>query len=252
MTSITAIVKRFQEVKSHVQSITLSMKALQQVVQPVRIVAVSKTYPSDAILELYNSPEAHLHFGENYVHEIVQKSKELNNYQDIKWHFIGHLQSNKVNTLVEGVPNLWCVETVDREKIATALNRATQNMIEKKLRKDPLKIMIQVNTSHESQKSGCDEEKVVSLVKYIRDSCPSLEFIGLMTIGALAHSTSSQSNPDFDILIECRKKVSEDLNIDESSIELSMGMSSDYEDAIRKGSTNIRVGSLIFGPRQYV
>lgn len=93
------------------------------------------------------------------------------------------------------------------------------------------------------------------MVKHIREKCPNLEMIGLMTIGALGRSLArpevSGPNPDFLKLIDCRKEVADMLEVDENDLELSMGMSNDFEEAIAMGSTNIRVGSSIFGARSY-
>merc|ERR1719195_1116260 len=107
--------------------------------------------------------------------------------------------------------------------------------------------MVQVNTSGEANKNGVEPgAETLSLVKYIREECPNLKFVGLMTIGALAHSVPQDSsvvepgsNPDFLTLIKCRKAVSEAIGIeDETSLELSMGMSNDLEEAVQMGSTN--------------
>lgn len=106
----------------------------------VRLVAVSKTKPIELIEACYKA--GHRNFGENYVQELCEKAAKLP--QDIQWHFIGHLQSNKTKQIAS-VPNLFMVETVDREKIATALEKE----IVKSGRKIPLNVMVQVNTSGE-------------------------------------------------------------------------------------------------------
>jgi uncharacterized pyridoxal phosphate-containing UPF0001 family protein len=111
----------------------------------------------------------------------------------------------------------------------------------------------QVNTSGEENKNGVDPNETVALVKHVRDKCPSLTVVGVMTIGALAHSLAREheagANPDFMRLIECRKEVAEALEVAPESLELSMGMSNDFVEAIGSGSTNVRVGSSIFGAR---
>uniref|UniRef100_A0A7S1PG85 Pyridoxal phosphate homeostasis protein n=1 Tax=Percolomonas cosmopolitus TaxID=63605 RepID=A0A7S1PG85_9EUKA len=241
----SSIVKRFQEIKHHVHKLASKH-------QHVRIVAVSKTYPSNSILELHKSKAKQCHFGENYVKELSDKALELKKYTDIKWHFIGHLQSNKAAGLVNAVPNLWCVETVDRPKIAHALNKAVEQCIALKKRKDPLNVLVQVNTSDEPQKSGCMIQDVVPLVNTIRYDCPALNFMGLMTIGSASNSSLKHANPDFEKLIACRNTVCDAVGLREKDVELSMGMSADYEEAIKQGSTNIRVGSAIFGSRKNV
>ena len=111
----------------------------------VRLVAVSKTKPASDILALYDI--GHKHFGENYVQELVSKAQELP--RDVCWHFIGHLQSQKAKTLIEGVPNLHLFESLDSKKLADKLNRAIESA-----NRDPLQIYIQINTSGEDSKSG--------------------------------------------------------------------------------------------------
>ncbi|KAM0848954.1 hypothetical protein ACQ4PT_054043 [Festuca glaucescens] len=133
--------------------------------ESVRVVAVSKTKPVGVIRGVYDA--GHRCFGENYVQELIDKAPQLP--EDIEWHFIGNLQSNKAKALLAGVPNLDMVESVDDEKA----------------------------------------------------------------------------------LASCRKEVCDELGIPEEQCELSMGMSADFEQAIEMGSTNVRVGSTIFGAREY-
>ncbi|KAJ6793465.1 uncharacterized protein M6B38_144775 [Iris pallida] len=205
----------------------------------VRVVAVSKTKPSDVIRHVYNA--GHRCFGENYVQEIIEKAPQLP--EDIEWHFIGHLQSNKVKSLLAAVPNLEMVETVDDEKLADRLDRVVANLGRK-----PLKVLVQVNTSGEESKYGVDPSGCVDLAKHIKLRCPNLVFSGLMTIGMLDYSSTPEN---FKTLSNCRGEVCEALGIPEEQCELSMGMSSDFEQAIEMGSTNVRIGSTIFGPREY-
>ena len=154
--------------------------------------------------------------------------------EDIEWHFIGPLQSNKAAMLVKNVPSLACVETVSTTKLATKLNNAVPDDNKK------LGIYIQVNTSGEASKSGVStKEEASDLVKYISTNCPKLELQGLMTIGAPGDDSC------FDTLMDYRT------HLGNPSLELSMGMSGDYEQAIAKGSTSVRVGSTIFGQRNY-
>jgi len=142
---------------------------------------------------------------------------------------------------------LYIVETVDSIKLASALNSAWQ----KQQGGERLKVMIQVDTSGEASKHGCEPGSVAGVVSHIIGSCPQLEFIGLMTIGSMDHDPSTGPNPDFQKLIKCRSSVCEALSLDPMTVELSMGMSADFEHAISMGSTNVRVGSVIFGARDY-
>lgn len=201
-----------------------------------RLVAVSKTKPSNDISALYDIGQRH--FGENYVQEILAKVPELPS--DINWHFIGHLQSQKVKQLIEGVPNLYVLETLDSKKLADKLNKTLQG-----LERNPLNVYLQVNTSDEDSKSGVSADYVPELFLYVKENCPYLKVLGLMTIGAPGDISC------FDKLVSCRREICEAAGLDINDLELSMGMSGDFEEAIRKGSTSVRVGSIIFGARQY-
>lgn len=215
-----------------------------------RLVAVSKTKPKEMIIEAYESGQRH--FGENYVQELVEKSNDpliLEKCPDIHWHFIGTVQSNKVGKIVKA-PNLKVVETLASLKFADKFQSSCQSA-----KVESLGVMVQVNTSGEENKGGIEPENVIETVKHIKEKCPNLKFQGLMTIGALAHSVKREPdqgpNPDFLTLLDCRQKISKEFDIPLNEIELSMGMSNDFEEAIKMGSTNIRVGSSIFGARNY-
>lgn len=204
----------------------------------VQLVAVSKTKPVPLLMAAYEGGQRH--FGENYVQELVQKAEEMPD--DVKWHYIGPLQSNKAKALV-GVRNLHIVESVDREKTAAALNKAISSVG----RENKLNVMVQVNTSGEDSKSGCVPGETAEVAQAIvRFS--SLRLIGLMTIGAIDDSEEPEA---FRILSEERDKVASAIGCDAKSLKLSMGMSDDFEAAIRMGSDSVRVGSKIFGARQY-
>uniref|UniRef100_A0A2P2K7X5 Pyridoxal phosphate homeostasis protein n=1 Tax=Rhizophora mucronata TaxID=61149 RepID=A0A2P2K7X5_RHIMU len=192
-----------------------------RVSQQIRVVAVSKTKPVSVIREVYDA--GHRCFGENYVQELVEKAPQLP--EDIEWHFIGNLQTNKVKPLLAGVPNLAMVETVDDEKIANHLDRFVGNLGRK-----PLKALVQVNTSGEESKSGVEPSGCVELAKHVRDSCPNLDFCGLMTIGMLDYRSTPEN---FKTLANCRTEVCNALGLTEEQCELSMGMSSDFEQAVR-------------------
>ncbi|XP_043689156.1 pyridoxal phosphate homeostasis protein-like [Telopea speciosissima] len=205
----------------------------------IKVVAVSKTKPVSVIRQVHDA--GHRCFGENYVQEIVEKAPQLPD--DIDWHFIGHLQSNKVKVLLSSVPNLAMVESVDDEKIANYLDRGVANIGRK-----PLKVMVQVNSSGEASKSGVEPSGCVELAKHIKLGCPNLEFSGLMTIGMLDYTSTPEN---FKTMSNCRLEVCKALGIAEENSELSMRMSGDFEQAIEMGSTNVRIGSTIFGAREY-
>lgn len=211
-----------------------------------RLVAVSKFKTEENVIEAYQAGQRH--FGENYVKELAQKARSpriQEHCPNIKWHFIGNLQGGKC-ARVASVPNLFVIETIDSTQLAEKLNKVCE-----RIKLESFNIMLQINTSRENQKNGFDPETVVEAYKHIKDTCKSLRIIGLMTIGSLANSLQTGDlNRDFQVLIECRDRISNELGIDINDIELSMGMSNDFEQAITMGSTNIRVGSLIFGSRE--
>lgn len=234
MISLTesSIIQNFRKVE---QCIRTCEHRLNIPLHKVQLVAVSKTKSESDILELYNI--GHRHFGENYVQELLSKAANLPN--DINWHFIGHLQSQKAKQLIEQVPNLYVLETIDSIKLAKKLNNALINLN----RPNNLKVYIQVDTSLEPTKSGVLPSELNELVNQIITECPKLTIEGLMTIGAPGDFTC------FDKLVECRSSVSQLLGLEENDLILSMGMSDDFEVAIEKGSSSVRVGSLIFGHR---
>lgn len=233
MSTESHVAENIQTVNEHIKAICAECGRTEN---PPRLVAVSKTKPISAVQEAYSVGQRH--FGENYVVELSEKSKALEAVTDIKWHFIGHLQSNKAK-IVCRTPNLFVIETIDTEKLARIVNKewiAHRGDSEKKLN-----VMIQVNTSGEEQKSGVSPNDVKALADIITSECTGLNLMGLMTIGE-----SGNGDHDFGELKRCRDEI-----LGDSSLELSMGMSADYEQAIRYGSTNVRVGSTIFGARYY-
>ncbi|KAL8766967.1 MAG: hypothetical protein Q9209_006379 [Squamulea sp. 1 TL-2023] len=221
---------------------------------PSRLVAVSKLKPINDILALHQPPHSHLHFGENYLQELLQKASLLP--REIRWHFIGALQTNKCRPLAEQVGNLWCVESVDTVKKADELDKGRRRLWEKegeeRWNEERLRVCVQVNTSGEEEKSGVEPGDAASLCRHIMEHCPRLKLQGLMTIGAIARSrgvAEGKENEDFVRLMEVRDGVAKELGMQESELELSMGMSEDFESAIRCGSDEVRVGSTIFGER---
>ena len=194
---------RQEHISSSLSSVLSAIKSASS--SPVRLVAVSKHISPEDIRSAYSAGQRH--FGENYIQELIAKSANLPN--DIKWHFIGALQSNKCKLLVEKVKNLWCVETLDSDKKARLLESGAAAIERDEL----LKVFVQVNTSGEQritqvyvclilEKAGVAPEDVGSLVKYVREQCPHLEFSGLMTIGSADAShlaQEEQTNPDFQV-----------------------------------------------------
>ncbi|TIA66461.1 hypothetical protein D6C77_00163 [Aureobasidium pullulans] len=255
--------KHLAENLSHVAN---QIKSANTANRNVRLIAVSKLKPANDILALHQSPTSHLHFGENYSQELLEKASLLP--RSIHWHFIGALQTNKCRPLAESIPNLFSVSSVDSAKKADGLEKGRAKLVAEKKKEEQqqqqqqqqqemgddrkLRVLVQVNTSGEAEKSGVEPSDAPALCQHIMTSCPHLQLGGLMTIGAIARSkatTPETENEDFEQLRKVRDAVATQLGIEEEELELSMGMSSDFEAAIKQGSTEVRVGTTIFGER---
>ena len=215
-------VKRLNFVKNKVKEI-LDKKQLKTNPQ---IIAVTKTFPLSQITPLLEV--GHIHFGENKVQEAEAKWLQLKNeYKNLQLHMLGKLQTNKAKKAV----NLFnYIHSLDNTKLAEKISQ-----FEKELNKK-IKLFIQVNIAEENQKTGIVLNDLNTFYKYCTQDL-SLNIIGLMCLPP----TDSKSQEYFQIL----RKKSEKLNLN----NLSMGMSTDYEDAILYGSTYIRIGTAIFGKR---
>ncbi|KAJ5681622.1 uncharacterized protein N7477_001562 [Penicillium maclennaniae] len=227
--------------------ITAALKTSPTPNKPVRLVAVSKLKPASDILSLHQPPTSHLHFGENYVQELLEKSRLLP--PTIKWHFIGGLQSNKCVTLARDVRGLWPSKASTRRKKPLSSIKDGANGPPHLRNSKPT-----VNTSGEENKAGIEPGQAAGLARFIREKCPRLKLQGVMTIGAIARSkatTAENENEDFVCLRETRDRIVSELGLsgEEAELELSMGMSSDFEGAIALGSDQVRVGTTIFGDR---
>ncbi|TDR72468.1 YggS family pyridoxal phosphate-dependent enzyme [Paludibacterium purpuratum] len=200
----------------------------------VQLIAVSKTFPGDAIREAYAAGQRA--FGENYVQEFASKVAELSDL-DIEWHFIGPIQSNKTRIVAEYAH--W-VHSVDRHKIAERLSTQRPSAM------PALNLCIQVNVSGEQSKSGCAPEAVGDLVRQI-GLLPNVRVRGLMCI---PEPTADQVllAKRFALLCQLRDTLrTEGFELD----TLSMGMSADLALAVGQGATMVRVGTAIFGARDY-
>lgn len=207
---------------------------------PARLIAISKTKPIEDIIDLYQAGQRY--FGENYAEELEKKSTDpliIRQCPDIRWHFVGHLQRKKVARMIARVNNLDCIQTIDSIDLAKRLN---ENL------KQNLNVLIQINTSEEKQKYGIDRTNFVTLYDYIRNHCSLLNCQGLMTIGSI-ENVQNDNDQDFRVLIQCRDELARKYNLKNEQIQLSMGMSHDFERAIQAGSTIVRIGSSIFGMR---
>ncbi|MGL5392963.1 MAG: YggS family pyridoxal phosphate-dependent enzyme [Shewanella sp.] len=204
--------------------------------EQIRLLAVSKTKPLGDIIEAYQAGQRC--FGENYVQEGVDKINALTlDYPDIEWHFIGPLQSNKTNLVAQHFD--W-MHTLARDKIALRLNEQRPSTMA------PLNVCIQINISDEASKSGIPASHMLPLAQLI-STLPHLSLRGLMAIptatasGALQLQEFTELQRLFATLKQTYPKVD----------TLSMGMSNDLDTAIACGSTLVRIGSAIFGERDY-
>lgn len=205
----------------------------------VELIAVSKTKPVEQITEAINAGQ--FSFAENYVQEGVEKIqyfKQTLSKTPLTWHFIGPLQSNKSKLVAE---NFDWMHTIDRFKIAQRLNDQRPSNMAK------LNVLIQVNISQEASKSGTSPTEVADLVKQII-TLPNLNLRGLMAIPEIEN--------DFDKQLEVFNKMQHLLHSFQSDYPfmdtLSMGMTGDMQAAIVAGSTMVRIGTAIFGARQYL
>ena len=201
----------------------------------VRLLAVSKTKPMQAIEEAIRAGQCA--FGENYVQEGVEKIAYFSGNKSLEWHFIGPLQSNKSRLVAEHFD--W-IQTVDRFKIAERLNDQRPEHL------PPLNVLIQINISDESSKSGIQPEEMFSLAEKI-SQFPRLKLRGLMAIPKPESKPEQQK-----IALRKMKDLFNRLQQQFESVDtLSMGMSDDMASAIECGSTMVRIGTAIFGERNY-
>ncbi|MGY4676287.1 YggS family pyridoxal phosphate-dependent enzyme [Pasteurella sp. P03HT] len=204
----------------------------------VKLLAVSKTKPVEAIYQAYQAGQTA--FGENYVQEGVEKIQYFEKQNiTLEWHFIGPLQSNKTKLVAE---NFDWMQTIDRKKIADRLNEQRPHY------KKPLNVLIQINISDEESKSGIQPEEMLDLAKHIQN-LPHLCLRGLMAIPAPTDDLAKQEQAftQMNTLFEQLKQTLPEAQID----TLSMGMTDDMPSAIKCGSTMVRIGTAIFGARDY-
>lgn len=198
----------------------------------VTLMAVGKTRSARELRDARNAGVRC--FGENYVDEALAKLDQLADL-DAEWHFIGPIQSNKTRALSSRFD--W-VQTVDRAKIVRRLADQRPEAAR------PLSVLIQVNIDREPQKAGCDPDEVRALAEQIA-ACNTLELRGLMAIPSVERSESKRREPFANMRLLFERLKRDDPGVD----TLSMGMSADLEDAIAEGSTMVRIGTALFGPR---
>ncbi|WP_372609280.1 YggS family pyridoxal phosphate-dependent enzyme [Halomonas sp.] len=213
-----------------------ALKAAGRPAKDARLMAVSKTKPADRVREAWHLGQRD--FGENYLQEALDKQAELADLDDIVWHFIGPLQSNKTRAVAEHFA--W-VHSVDREKIARRLSDQRPAEL------GPLDICLQVNISDEPSKAGVSLDGLSELAAAVLEM-PNLRLRGLMAIPAPAEGIEAQRLP-FARLREALEALKARFP-DAPPDTLSMGMTADLEAAVLEGATLVRLGTAIFGERK--
>lgn len=205
----------------------------------VTLVAVSKTKPTEDLLQMYQAGQRD--FGENYVQELMEKQKELPG--DIRWHFIGHLQSNKVKYiasfihLIHGIDSRKLLKETDKQ---AALNNRV------------IDVLLQVHIAREQTKFGLSEEELEGVINSLKETpLPNIRVRGLMGMASYTED-ENKVRSEFTFLKTLFDRYHSDKSRQISWDTLSMGMSGDYKIAIQEGSTMIRIGSLIFGERNRI
>jgi len=209
----------------------------------IKILAVSKTHNFEVIAQAIQAGIPI--FAESYAQEFRDKNKFLTNFYENKnleiprfdWHFIGHLQANKVKYLV---PFVKTIHTVDTVNLANEINKYAEKFSKN------IDVLIQINTSNEKSKSGIEPENCVQIAKNI-GQLKNINLVGLMTIGTFSEDEKI-IRKEFSLLRNCLAEINFHLGL--SLKELSMGMSHDFEIAIEEQATMIRIGTAIFGKRQ--
>ncbi len=204
----------------------------------VHLVAVSKTKPTEALLEAYNAGQRI--FGENYVQELCSKQTLLPN--DIQWHLIGHLQTNKIKYIA---PFIACIQSVDSEKLIVEIDKhAGKN-------NRTIDILLEISIALDGSKFGFEPDEPFD---FLRDGkykmYKNINFCGVMGMGSFSDD-ATLTRKEYRLLRSVYDRLKDSIFCECNSFkEISMGMSNDYEIAIEEGSTLIRVGSDIFGERK--
>ncbi len=207
---------------------------LEKIPEGVQLVAVSKTHPVERIQELYDAGQRV--FGENKVQELLEKVPLLP--EDIQWHLIGHLQTNKVKYIAEFIHT---IQSVDSEKILQEISKQATKA------KRTINVLLQIKIAQEDTKYGLEKEEAEEIFhKYLKNEYPNVKINGLMGMASFTED-QSQIKAEFQKL----KNIFDEFSAMQNLETLSMGMSGDYEIAIESGSNSVRVGSAIFGHRQY-
>lgn len=201
----------------------------------ITVVAVAKTVPVERIKEAINAGIYDI--GENRVQELLEKRNSIEN---VRWHFVGHLQTNKVKHIVDFIH---LIHSVDSLKLALEIDKRAGKI------NRLIDVLIEVNTSGEKTKYGVKPEETIDLIKQISESCKFIRVKGLMTLAAYSPDPEN-ARPMFKLLKNLSNEIAK-LELKNVEMEhLSMGMSNDYWIAIEEGATIVRIGTAIFGPRK--
>lgn len=213
------------------------LSEIRQKLRPgVELVIVSKTRPIEDIQLYYDL--GHRDFGENRVQELFEKSELLKKKcPDIRWHMIGHLQSNKINQLF-AIENLVSIHSVHSEELLEKLLKGEHRL------SHPVDIYLQYNTSHEDEKSGFETYHELEAAAENALKAKKLRLAGVMTMGTLrTEDFEAEAGRCFQDLVVEKNKLESELNL---KLKTSMGMSSDYEIALREGTDCVRLGTMMF------
>lgn len=231
---MSSLCQRLQSINKEIEHASAQVQGLPHT---PTLVAVSKTHSAERIEEAYNCGARV--FGENYIQELCEKAQRLQ-HLNIEWHCIGHLQSNKVKYIA---PFIHTIHTVDSISLAKEISKQAlkHNRV--------IRVLFQVNTSGEESKSGIDPQNLLALVRECAQ-LPALEPIGLMCIPKPVENPEDSSH-EFTLLRTLRNSCAQELSLP-NFVHLSMGMTDDFSVAIREGATYVRIGSAIFGEREYL
>jgi PLP dependent protein len=211
----------------------------KEVPSEVKIIVISKTRSPDEIMEAYHAGQRI--FGENKAQELVSKYALLPS--DIEWHFIGHLQTNKVKYIV---PVTSMIQSIDSLKLLTTVNKEAQAL------NCTVKCLLQFHIATEETKFGLDLKEAIGLLQSMRNE--KMKNVSIRGVMGMATYSDDQGliSREFQLLKSCFSQLKRDFfSTDQEFKEISMGMSGDYLSAIHEGSTMIRVGTVIFGERNY-
>ncbi|MDX1808175.1 MAG: YggS family pyridoxal phosphate-dependent enzyme [Sulfurospirillaceae bacterium] len=217
--------QRYDEVLTNIENVRVKVNQHQI----IKIVAVSKSVDAEAISDMYSIGQRA--FGENKVQDLKNKSEILENLP-IEWHFIGRLQTNKINALIDVNPFL--MHSCSSLEMAKEIEKRLQ------VKNKTMNVLLQINSAYEEQKAGVDPERAVDIYSEIIETCPNIKLKGVMSIGA--HSEDEALiKKSFETTFGIFEKLGT-----KGAKYCSMGMSNDYELAVECGANMLRLGSVLF------